>query len=117
MLYFDEAHELAKDIGGKKLYDAMWSILAEFQNDCVFTIFLSTESSISLLAPSREPARSTRQYKTAALWGPITETPFDCHPIFPLQPGQYGLEDIAKLEFIAAFGRPLYVIPIRLSLC
>ncbi|KAN0088160.1 hypothetical protein V8E55_005217 [Tylopilus felleus] len=107
MLHFDEAHGLAKDIGrGKKLYDAVWSILAEFQNDCVFTIFLSTESSIFLLAPSREPAQS--QYKTAMLWGPITETPFDCHPIFSLRPGRYSLENIAKLEFIAAFGRPLF---------
>ena len=45
MLYFDEAHELAKDIGSsKKLYDPVWSILAEFQSDCVFTVFLSIHS-------------------------------------------------------------------------
>ena len=55
MLYFDEAHELAKDIGGhKNLYDAVWSILAEFQNDCVFAVFISTESSMRVLAPSRQ---------------------------------------------------------------
>ena len=118
MLYFDEAHELAKDIGGhKNLYDAVWSILAEFRNDCVFTVFLSTQSSMRLQAPSKEAARSSRQLNTTVLWGPITETPFDCHRMFPLWPGQHGLAGVAQLEFLAAFGRPLYVIPIRLVLC
>jgi hypothetical protein len=109
MLYFDEAHELAKDIGShKNLYDAVWSILAEFRNDCVFTVFLSTQSSMRILAPSQEAARSSRQQNTTALWGPITETPFDCHRMFPLRPGQHGLADVAQLEFLAAFGRPLF---------
>ncbi|KAN0074451.1 hypothetical protein V8E55_011863 [Tylopilus felleus] len=109
MLYFDEAHELAKDIGeGKNLYDAVWSILAEFRNGCVFTVFLSTQSSMRLLAPSRETARSSRQNKTIALWGPITETPFDCHPDLPLLPGKYGLADVAMLKFMTMFGRPLF---------
>ena len=122
MLYFDETHELAKDIhlgGRRKLYDAVWSILAEFQRDCVFTVFLSTHSSIPILAPSRETVRSSRQSNTPALWGPTTEAPFDRHLDFPLRLGQRGLEDVAKLDFLAVFGRPLYVIqmPIRLALC
>ena len=120
MLYFDEAHELGKSpvvVGGRKTrYDIMWSTLFHFNTPSVFTVFLSTQSSMSLLAPSAKTARSSRQHRKELLQAPITETPFDCHPSFPLRRGQYGLADLKDLAFLARFGRPLYVIRfIRLS--
>ncbi|KAH7890628.1 hypothetical protein F5I97DRAFT_59418 [Phlebopus sp. FC_14] len=112
ILYFDEAHELKHVIKGnpegKTLYDALWSILGLFDDDAIFTLFLSTQSSLTLLAPAAEHARSSRQQKPHDVQPPITEMPFDCHPCFPLRPGQFKLEDLKELPFLARFGRPLF---------
>ncbi|KAH7890620.1 hypothetical protein F5I97DRAFT_1923094 [Phlebopus sp. FC_14] len=112
ILYFDEAHELKHVIKGnpdeKTLYDALWSILGLFDYDAIFTLFLSTQSSLTLLAPAAEHARSSRQQKPHDVQPPITEMPFDCHPCFPLRPGQFKLEDLKELPFLARFGRPLF---------
>ena len=112
MLYFDEAHEfyhlIPNDKDGKTLYDGLWSSLDRFGSSSVFTIFLSTQSSLTLLAPSAAAARPARQQDTKKLNAPITETPFDCHPTFPLHPGKFTLEDLGDLRFLARFGRPLY---------
>ncbi|KAI6031017.1 hypothetical protein EDC04DRAFT_3065254 [Pisolithus marmoratus] len=120
ILYFDEAHELCGEVPGtsqprKTLYDIVWSSLDHFQDSAVFTIFLSTQSSISLLAPSANAARSSRQQNTKMLPAPITELPFDCHPMFPLQAGQFKLEDLGQLSFLARFGRPLFWTMIEAS--
>ena len=112
LLYIDEAHELAISIpnSGKKLFDIVWSTLYKFETASIFTVFLSTQSSLSLLAPFAEAAQSSQQQDIEVLWGPITETPFDCHKSFPLESGEYFLPDIQGLEFLMRFGRPLYVM-------
>jgi hypothetical protein len=40
---------------------------------------------------------------------PFTETPFDCHPSFPVIPSHFTLAGTAGVEFLARFGRPLFV--------
>ncbi|KAL4079270.1 hypothetical protein J3A83DRAFT_4368016 [Scleroderma citrinum] len=112
MLYFDEAQELHHAIPdneqGKTLYDIMWSSLVHFKSPSVFTIFLTTQPSVTLLAPFPKMATSALLSIRRALQAPITETPFDCHPDLPLRLGQLKLEDLGELPFLARFGRPLF---------
>jgi hypothetical protein len=113
MLYFDEAHVFAnrkvpEDPEGKDTYDVLCSCFNFFLSSPIFVIYLSTSSNISQLAPSGSLARSARARDNAdALQAPVTEIPFDCSPIFPIVPGELGLEDVCKVEFMAQFGRPM----------
>ncbi|KAH7890638.1 hypothetical protein F5I97DRAFT_1923134 [Phlebopus sp. FC_14] len=105
ILYFDEAHALkpvvAENAKKKPLYNALWSSLGSFNDDAIFTLFLSTQSSLTLLAPAAERARSSREQNPYDVQPPITEMPLDCHPCFPLQLGQFTLEDLKELPFLA----------------
>ncbi|KAL6308486.1 hypothetical protein BKA93DRAFT_822235 [Sparassis latifolia] len=69
---------------------------------CSRSFFRRTRTSRPL-APMNGPfiAGSLRQ-------APITETPFDCSPAFPLRPATLTLKDITSLHFLAQFGRPLF---------
>jgi hypothetical protein len=113
MLYFDEAHVLAerkviKDRDGKNMYDVMCSCFNFFLSSPIFVIYLSTNSNISDLAPTRPLARSARARENAnALQAPVTETPFDCYPEFVVKSGDLKLEDVCEVEFMAQFGRPM----------
>jgi hypothetical protein len=113
MLYFDEAHVLAEkkvpnDPDGKDLYDVLCSCFNLFPTSPIFVIYLSTNSNISQLAPSGPLARSARARDNAdALQAPITEIPFDCSSIFPIQSHKLKLEDVCNVEFMAQFGRPM----------
>ncbi|KAI6037804.1 hypothetical protein EDC04DRAFT_2700044 [Pisolithus marmoratus] len=124
LLYFDEAHELGYVIPDdkepdynrkKRLYDVLCSSLNHFRACPIFTLFLSTQSSLGLLAPSAEVARSSRQRDMLPLQAPFTELPFDCHPSFPLRPGTLNLEQLGDLAFVARFGRPLFWTMIEAS--
>jgi hypothetical protein len=44
------------------------------------------------------------QYQLSA---PITETPLDCSPVFPIMPGKLGLEDVSKVKCLAQFSCPM----------
>ncbi|KAF8551255.1 hypothetical protein OG21DRAFT_301501 [Imleria badia] len=103
MLYFDKAHELYHairgDKQGKTLYNVVCSSLNHFKNYPIFTIFISTE-----LPPTQSNAREDAK----VLQAPITETAFDCHPSFPIKPGQLKLKELGELPFLARFGRPLF---------
>jgi hypothetical protein len=112
MLYFDEAHTLVQKIPNdpdeKDLYDALCSCFNYLLGHPLFVIYLSTDSNISYLAPRGSLARSARAHQNpGALQAPVTETPFDCSPGFPIKPGTLKLEDVCTVEFMAQFGRPL----------
>ncbi|THH19412.1 hypothetical protein EW146_g1745 [Bondarzewia mesenterica] len=114
MLYFDEAHVLAqskapKNEDDKTLYDVLLSCLNDLRSLPMFSIFLSTNSHVAYFAPIQHLARSARaRSNNAHLQAPITETPFDCHPSFPIRPNQFTLADVTTVEFMARFGRPLF---------
>ncbi|KAF9519221.1 hypothetical protein BS47DRAFT_1482200 [Hydnum rufescens UP504] len=115
MLYFDEAHVLSKEIcdgpGHKDVFHALCSSFNYFIRYPIFVIYLSTNSDISYLAPKGSLARSARARENPeALQAPVTETPFDCSPRFPIVPGapELKLEHVCSLEFMAQFGRPLF---------
>jgi hypothetical protein len=124
MLYFDEAHCLHEvetcrvkkgiEFGyiseTRTSYYAVCSALDELRSLDIFTIFMSTASSLVKFAPTRRAWRSTRS--TNEHWdfkAPFTELPFDIHrPDEPLVvEGEHSLVDVCALEFMARFGRPL----------
>ncbi|KAH7911645.1 hypothetical protein BJ138DRAFT_1125863 [Hygrophoropsis aurantiaca] len=114
VLYFDEAHELARAkvdrcSDGKTMYDVLCACLNEdFFNDSIFTLFLSTDPSIDRFEPPRPYRSSLVWTRPVRLQVPITESPFDCSPDFPIKPGTLTLADLSRIEFMAMFGRPLF---------
>jgi len=116
VMYFDEAHELSRhrptDSKGNvayNYYDAFCNSLNLFLGLPIFTIFLSTHSSLTVLSPPREDHPSTRA-RVGHLQAPITETPFDCSPAFPLKLENINYDDICRIEFLSQFGRPMYTL-------
>jgi hypothetical protein len=118
MVSFDEAHVLSgykipNDPEGNSTYDVLCSCFNFFLTLPILVIYLSTTSIRSQwqLAPVGPLARSARARSNVTnvenLQAPITETPFDCSPVFPIKPGKLGLEDVSKVEFLAQFGRPM----------
>ena len=114
-MYFDEAHMLTTDVSkanvlwqGKDLYDCLLSHLNHFVEYPVFSIFLSTNSSLSDLAPPTREAKSSRARNALDhVQAPITETPFDCSPTLYVVPNTLKWQDVCKIEFMAQFGRPM----------
>lgn len=111
VMYFDEAHALTLPVDNwgtsKTPYDALCSAINHFQPKLFFCLFLSTASKLYQFAPPSKAARSSRMAMARAVQAPITEVPFDCSPKFPIQQNVLKLEDVAKIEFMAQFGRPL----------
>lgn len=113
----DEAHELSPFPLEKRnkpmkrsRFDILCSRMSIFVGQPMMVLFMSTVSSLIQLAPPREFARSFRAINDRTIdHAPITELPFDCHPDFPLKPTNYTLAKLSELEFLAKFGRPLYV--------
>ncbi|KAL4246568.1 hypothetical protein ABKN59_008457 [Abortiporus biennis] len=118
VMYFDEAHELCKQEVHKtpkvkmqvtkNNYEIMLSVLNVYVDEPLFALFLSTASSLSLLAPPPKYAVSAR-----ALGGyhqaPFTEMPFDCAPHFFVNyDDTLTLQEVNKPMFLSNFGRPLY---------
>jgi hypothetical protein len=112
VIYFDEAHSLTKGTppndDEKTRYDFLCSCLNRFLAYPVFTIFLSTNSSLAEFATPRALARSARiRGGLAVTHAPITETPFDCDGDLMVRPGELKMKDISIISFMARFGRPL----------
>ena len=107
MLYFDAAHVLTEKRvpDGQNMYDVMRSCFNVFLSSPIFVIYLSTDSSICDLT---YPGSLNISYRVL-LQAPVTETPFDCSPIFPIKPDKLILEDLCEVEFMAQFGRPMCV--------
>ncbi|KAF8573296.1 hypothetical protein K439DRAFT_1375811, partial [Ramaria rubella] len=116
VIYFDEAHVLAADTkplttnpDDKYLYDILCSCFNYFLGRSIFFIFLSTNTSIDVFAPSSSLARSARMRDNIdTLQAPITEVPFDCAPESPVQPYCHKLDHVCSVEFMSKFGRPLF---------
>ena len=112
IIYFDEAHPLTKvvpkDDNEKTLYDFLCSCLNQFLDSPIFCIFLSTNSSLDQFASPQALAKSARiRSGKAETHAPITETPFDCCDDLMVKQGEFKIEDISRVEFMAKFGRPL----------
>lgn len=121
LLYFDEAHTLTNVVStwikenpeGRNAYEVLLGCLNEFPYETVFSLFLSTNSHMSALAPTREQHKSLRALSPDANFNaPFTELPFDCHPDLPINvtnntPPALKLEQVSTVEFMCKFGRPL----------
>jgi hypothetical protein len=119
ILYFDEADTLmitpqrnkqssGENPSDKYLYDILCSALNNLLSEPLLALFLSTASHLYQLAPSGPMARSARARSNIHnLQAPITETPFDCSPNFPVLPRDLTLEKTCDVAFMSQFGRPL----------
>ncbi len=98
--------------GSRTLYDALARCLDALKGHGVRAVFLSTESHRSKVTASKPLHPSGRVSRSDyELPAPFTELPFDC----PWNEGSIvtdkslRLQDIVKLDFLALFGRPLFV--------
>ena len=87
----------------------VFSLLNQYVGYPIFTVFLSTNSSLSNLAPPSRQAKSSRARNASEYVQAITEVPFDCSPGFYVEPDTLTWQDVSKIqvEFMAQFGRPL----------
>jgi hypothetical protein len=117
VIYFDEVQTLfthpsssqdsADEKKKKNRYDALCSAASYFVNYDIFFIFLSTNSSLPKLAPTKQNAVSARISRGEAdLNTPIIEIPFDCHHK-TVGNGEFSLNETISVHFLARFGRPL----------
>lgn len=121
LLYFDEAHTLTDgqsnwivhNPDSWNAYEVLLSALNSFACPPVFSLFLSTNSRMSVLAPTPGQHKSSRAKESSDhLNAPFTELPFDCHRNLPVNltitaHKQVTLTDVSKVEFMSKFGRPL----------
>ena len=117
VIYFDEVQTLfthrsssstdSVDEKKKNRYDALCSAASYFVDFDIFFIFLSTNSSLPKLAPTKQNAISARISRgDADLNAPIIEIPFDCHHK-TVGNGEFSLNETVSVHFLARFGRPL----------
>lgn len=134
VLYFDEIHSLTRereltvrpntqgDAPGSTQagptssgdihptpYAAMHSAITGLDGRSCFTLFISTCTPAYAFDPSWGIPRSGVPVDHGAIQAPSTETPFDCHPSFPVMPSDYTLAETAEIGFLVRFGRPLSV--------
>ncbi|KAI0654604.1 hypothetical protein C8Q70DRAFT_1086808 [Cubamyces menziesii] len=112
LMYFDEAHNNASEPSSPPEHKTALDILVSALDDCrdlgLFTLFMSTQSSLEHLAPSAIHARSARYSALApSMHAPITETPFDCFGDNRLVPSKLHCKDVCETPFMACFGRPM----------
>jgi hypothetical protein len=120
LIYVDEAHYMtpvderkrSTDHKTKTSYDKFLWCLNELRgasNNDLFTIFMSTNSEVSHLAPSADVAPSLRyRDQGAAMQAPITETPFDCAPFFhDVNNERLTVAGLSSPKHLSRFGRPL----------
>lgn len=121
LLYFDEAHTLTDEHStwivhnpdSWNAYEVLLSALNSFACPQVFSLFLSTNSRMSVLAPTPGQHKSSRAKESSDhLNAPFTELPFDCHRDLPVDltitaHKQVTSTDVSKVEFMSKFGRPL----------
>jgi hypothetical protein len=122
-MYFDEAHCLHdvhmthfSTVGTRLVaeqrtaFHALTSALDQLFELNIFSLFLSTSSSLADFAPPRKGFGSARSSgQNWDLQPPFTELPFDlCDKGTTLVvEGEHTLQDICQIKFMAKFGRPL----------
>ena len=134
MLYFDESHDLLDkctrtrddadqnpDVGNdpRSAYQILCRVLSTLRTQDVFTVFLSTNSSLSQYSPYHEKMWSYRSpagdLKPDYMQAPIVELPFD---IFArVKEDDVKLEQVSEPGHMVQFGRPLYVIVLSFVAC
>lgn len=115
ILYLDEPRALAEkkvkcDANDKNQFDILCWCFDAFLLSPVFIIYLSTSAKMnrSQVSQDRPLSISARARDAGPKQPPpATETPFDCSPMFPLDPGTLELADVCEVDFMAQFGRPL----------
>jgi hypothetical protein len=115
--YFDEAHTMrnvredANQSKGGNAYFALMHVLSTLESAPIFFIFLSTNSSLSTLAPPDAHYPSLRVRQGWKLIPPFFELPFDnfcCGFTKELEErGELTLKGVCELEQIVKFGRPM----------
>lgn len=91
----------------KSLYNILLSVLNDYLDGPIFTVFMSTTSHIAPLAPAPRDL-----FPPDFSWSqvPITEVPFDCSPALEnLGPDALTRDQVSDVMFMANFGRPLWV--------
>ena len=104
------------DDDGSTCYDVLLSALQDFEpRNPYFIIALSTHSRLDLRAAMHRRVNHARGVGPYAFHpAPWTEVPFDCsislrgRPIY--RPGTMTLDDAATAEYMAKYGRPVYVV-------
>lgn len=110
-LSFDEAHPLAKikSNTGDPLFNHLRSILNEISDYPIFSLFVSTISQISDFTPPIQLDRSIRiSSQELAVPPPFTALGFDQFAE-ELKENSRTIEEVAMLEYMVKFGRPLFV--------
>ncbi|KAH9900744.1 hypothetical protein C8Q73DRAFT_722479 [Cubamyces lactineus] len=93
----------------KTALDILVSALDDCRDLGLFTLFMSTQSSLEHLAPAAIHARSARYSALPpSMHAPITETPFDCFGSKRLVPSKLHCRDVCETPFMACFGRPMW---------
>ncbi len=118
MLYVDEAHGLTSLVitedPTRNMYTSFLSVAARLLGFDFVALTLSTNSSLSKLAPPMDVHHSARVVpkNTLFLQPPFTELGFDYYEggraLF--HPNTMSLKDVAEESFMIKFGRPLYAI-------
>ncbi|THH03138.1 hypothetical protein EW145_g6499 [Phellinidium pouzarii] len=129
VIYVDEAHDLTKEAikeGPEKersFYHTFCSATNSLTAAPVFFLYLSTHSNLAEFAPSRLNFPSARVAGGEDnVQPPFTELPFDClyEKTTIIEPGTKTLEQVADINFLCSFGRPLFTSlalsdPLRMS--
>lgn len=88
-------------------HSVLLSVLNDLRENQIFALFPATSSHMGQFAPPRDLPSGARQSHSERLEAPITELPFDCGPLLPVQVGSLYLKDVSSVYFMAQFGRPL----------
>jgi hypothetical protein len=112
--YFDEAHTLqdtSNDEHGRNPYFYLMHVLSTIENSSIFFIFLTTNSSLTSLAPRNALYPSLRVRAGRKLIPPFFELPFDmfCRGLTTaLKRGHnLTLNGVCELGQMVKFGRPM----------
>jgi hypothetical protein len=114
ILEFDEAHTMA---AWPKDPEADWSNFSELRRTLrslkslsLFSLFLSNTGKINQFVPSPRMDRSTRiMRRLLLLFPPFTDLGFDQLAKKVALDGRLKIDDITSDNFIAHFGRPMYI--------
>jgi hypothetical protein len=116
---FDEAHFLSKPLDGSKgnVMDTshmaeLRRVLEKIRKEPVLTLFLSTTGKISSLVSSYAPDISARLINgTLKLMPAFTDLGYDQLMLeHKIGEGTHKLEEVTGTDFMAKFGRPMYMI-------
>ena len=106
---FDEAHAvtLSSNDGKRTSFSNLGTVLSWLTRYPLFVLFMSTNNSVSLLAPPQHKQESLRAASGSTLFPPMTLFPTD---IFADELGSrkgFKLADSCNLDVMTRFGRPM----------